>query len=286
MATLNSFLTTGFRLLADSSFSSQLYSTIDLMQSPPHVRSLQSDMTLQKMQKTLLTSGVQVVLTNTVDMTRFKLAWLNCATRCTELNVRAAQMTRQAIGREHQQFVIAGNIGAANVRVSHAEMVNAYAEQAEALAMGGVDCLWLEGFQSADELEAALTGCAIGSADLPIIATIALMEHTKFSAMIELLDQTTQVVALGVDATYGLTEFGQVLTTIETNKPVAIKGNLNALTTEFGSNHCVVELWQQFAQHASQHGATIIAGDELCDKTDLVVMSNVLAPTLLHPVAL
>lgn len=274
MTTLNSILTTYSQLLVDSSFAPQIYSTTDLLLSPAHVRALVPDSSLQNLQDAVIDSGVQVVLTNTYDMSRFKLAWLDCADRCSELNKRAAQMTRQALGRHRKHVAIAGNIGAANARVPYADMVNAYAEQAEALAAGGVDCLWLEGFKSPVELEAALAGCAIGSADIPIIATVALTQQPDLMTMLHLLDRTLQVASLGIDATYGLADFGHALAEINTSKPVAIKGNLNVLTTEYGLTLSVTELWQRFAQQVSMNGVRIIAGDEMCNMADLCAMSN------------
>ncbi len=279
MAILNSLFASYSHLLVDSSFSPHIYSTSDLQKSPPHARALVQEATLHAMQEALSAAGVQVVLTNTYDMTRFKLAWLDCAERCAELNTRAVQMTRQALGSMAEQMLIAGNIGAANARVPYAEMVNAYAEQAEALASGGVDCLWLEGFRTHEELEAALAGCAIGSADLPIIATIVLTRQPTFITMLRLLDSSQQVVSLGIDTGNGLTNYSHALAAINSKKPLAIKGNLNALTTECGMSMTVSELWERFAYQASVQGARIIAGDESCNSADFQAMSSALSKT-------
>lgn len=97
--------------------------------------------------------------------------------------------------------------------------------------------------------------------------------------MIRLLDNTPQVVSLGLDACNGLANFQHALATLSTTKPVAIKGNLNALTTEFGMTHCVSELWKQFAQQATAQGASIVAGDEWCNLEDMCVMSDALSTT-------
>ena len=274
MNTLNNLFSTSSQVFVDSSFSARLYATNELLSTPSPPRPLSQDSDMRKLRHAAAESVLQIVLTNTVDMSRFKLELLGRADRCADLNRRAARVTRRALGVRASNALVGGVIGASNARRLYAELVNGFAEQAEALAAGGVDLLWLEGFTSPRELEAALSGCAIGAAELPIVATVAFCQQPALMTMLYLLHNESRVVALGLDGSNGLAQFVEQVGAIRSDKPLVIKGNLNALTTEMGRALSAESLWSRFAQICAGQGVSIIAGDESCRASDFRAMHS------------
>jgi methionine synthase / methylenetetrahydrofolate reductase(NADPH) len=117
-------------------------------------------------------AGADVLETNTFGANRFKLATFGLADQLRAINVQGARIARRAA--RDQQWV-AGSIGPLGVRiepwgktgVDDAEA--AFAEQAAALAEGGVDLFMLETFRDVNELVAAVRAVRRVSS-LPIVA--------------------------------------------------------------------------------------------------------------------
>jgi methionine synthase I (cobalamin-dependent) len=97
------------------------------------------------------------------------------------LNRRAAEIAREAVGDEH---LVAGSMGPTGQLVepfgplTRELCVAAYAEQAQALADGGVDLLVLETFFALDEALWAIEGVR-GVTDLPLIASFSFDQGTR-----------------------------------------------------------------------------------------------------------
>ncbi len=107
-------------------------------------------------------AGADIIETNTFSATRIAQADYGTTELVRELNVAAAQLAREAIddahGRDGRRRFVAGAVGPTNVTlsisprvedpgyraVSFAELADAYQEQIEALAEGGVDLLLIE----------------------------------------------------------------------------------------------------------------------------------------------
>lgn len=116
-------------------------------------------------------AGADVIETNTFGANRFKLATFGLADQLHQINVQGARIARVA-GRE---VWVAGSIGPLGVRVEPwgktgiDEAERAFAEQAAALAEGGVDLFMLETFRDVNELTAAVRAVRSVST-LPIVA--------------------------------------------------------------------------------------------------------------------
>lgn len=132
-----------------------------------------------------LEAGADIILTNSFGGTANRLKLHQAENRVAALNSRAARLACQARDRhceDHgrsgpsKQKYVAGSIGPTGElfqplgMLSHAMAVDAFAEQANALAEGGVDLLWIETMSSIEEIDAALeAGLATG---LPVVATM------------------------------------------------------------------------------------------------------------------
>jgi homocysteine S-methyltransferase len=104
-------------------------------------------------------AGADVLETNTFGANRVKLASFGLADQVVAINRAGAALARQAAG---ESVYVAGAIGPLGVRIEPwgrtgvSEAEDVFAEQAAALAEGGVDLFILETFRDVNELSAAI----------------------------------------------------------------------------------------------------------------------------------
>ena len=137
------------------------------------------------------------MLTCTFGGTSIRLADGPFADRATELNRRAAELAREAVGHD---VLVAGSLGPTGQlceplgTLTHDEAADAYAEQAEALAEGGADLLVLETMFCQIEAGAAIDGVRRAT-DLPFVLAFSFDRGTR-----TMMGTTTaEVVALAVE---------------------------------------------------------------------------------------
>jgi homocysteine S-methyltransferase len=123
-------------------------------------------------------AGADVLETNTFGANRVKLASFGLGDRLHAINVQGARIARHAA---REEAYVAGAIGPLGVRVEPwgrtglDEAEAWFAEQARALADGGVDLFILETFRDINELGAAVRACrSVGR--LPIVAQVTTEE--------------------------------------------------------------------------------------------------------------
>lgn len=149
---------------------------------PYDLANLQAPELVLEVHKEYLDAGADFIETNTFSANRFRLSGLSVDVR--ELNLAGAKIARQAAG---ESGIVLGAIGPAGKpmepigHISRVEVVESAAEQAEALALGGVDGFFLETFIDVDELAAAIEGIRTVS-DLPIFAAKAYIEDGEMLA--------------------------------------------------------------------------------------------------------
>ena len=126
-------------------------------------------------------AGSSMVLTCTLGGTRFRLGHEGLEGRVADVNRRAAELARQAAGDD---VFVAGDMGptgqilAPYGPLTAAEAADGYAEQAAALAEGGVDFLLVETLSDLGEARAAVEG-ARRVTDLPILVTFSFDTHGR-----------------------------------------------------------------------------------------------------------
>ena len=271
MASLQYLLGGSTHLLADSSFSPQLFDYRQLLDANSSFAPKLDNASLRKLQKAYFSTDVNIVLTNTFDANRFKLSLLGLSDQCQRINEGAARQTRMGIIGHERHVAVAGNIGPCGTKVSHAEAINGYAEQAEALARGGIDCLWLEAFSSAEMIDAAITGCEIGAPQLPIIVTFSFTEGDRIPiGVLPIASAKTacprkQVIAIGADTGAGSLNTVQTLHQLRMACPEAVlvsKVDLNSAEIESAhenNSRTSVDAVADFARKSANAGARIIA---------------------------
>jgi methionine synthase I (cobalamin-dependent) len=147
-------------------------------------------------------AGSDLVLTCTFGATTPRLADGPLAGRTIELNVRAAELAREAVG---DGLLVAGSLGPTGQLVepygplTRDVCVEAYAEQSKALAGGGVDLLVLETFFALEEALWAIEGVQ-GATGLPLVASFSFDQGMHTMMGLSPTEVVAAVEPLGVAA--------------------------------------------------------------------------------------
>jgi len=136
---------------------------------------------VRELHRRFLEGGSNIVLTCSFGGTSLRFADERLAGRAVEINRRAAELAREAVGDD---LLVAGSLGPTGHLteplgpLTRHLAVATYAEQARALADGGVDLLVLETFFSLDEGLWALEGIQ-SATDLPLVVSYSFDQGTK-----------------------------------------------------------------------------------------------------------
>src|SRR6188474_3765694 len=120
---------------------------------------------IQGVHESMVAAGAEVVETDTFQASRLKLDEWGLADHTHEINVKAAQIARQAVGENR---FVAGSIGPTGHlpasedpslgQITFRELVTVFTEQAQGLLEGGADLIVIETAQDILEVKAAVFG--------------------------------------------------------------------------------------------------------------------------------
>jgi methionine synthase I (cobalamin-dependent) len=164
-----------------------------VVDAPDNVRALH---------RRFLDAGSDLVLTCTFGATTPRLADGPLAGRSREVNLRAAELAREEAGEDR---LVAGSLGPTGQLpepyglLTREVAVEAYADQARALADGGVDLLVLETFFALEEALWAIEGVQSVS-DLPLVMSFSFDQGTHTMMGLSPADVVAAVAPLGVAA--------------------------------------------------------------------------------------
>ncbi len=154
-------------------------------------------------------AGSDLILTNTFGGTRFRLALHKLEDRVVELNATAARLARSVVddvkAETARTILGAGSMGPTGElmepmgSMSPQACTSAFAEQAEGLAAGGADLLWIETISSLEEGEAAVAG-ARQACDLPICLTMSFDTAGRTMMGVTGTAAAELATGLGIDA--------------------------------------------------------------------------------------
>jgi 5-methyltetrahydrofolate--homocysteine methyltransferase len=140
---------------------------------------------LMELEGGFVKAGSDIILTCTFGGTRMRLKDSKYQDRAPELNIRAVELARKAAASAGRSDVlVAGSMGPVGGLIKpygplEAEEVKAtFAEQAKALAEGGVDLLVIETMFAFEETNAAFEG-AKSVTDLPIVVSFSYDRGTR-----------------------------------------------------------------------------------------------------------
>jgi 5-methyltetrahydrofolate--homocysteine methyltransferase len=160
----------------------------------------------------MVEAGAEVVETDTFQASRLKLDEWGLADHTLEINRRAAEIARKAVGENR---FVAGSIGPTGHlpasddptlgKVTFRELFEVFAEQAQGLVEGGADLLIIETAQDILEVKAAIFGAREAfrrtGRSVPIQASVSLLpQGGKMLLGTDIASALTTLEALRVDA--------------------------------------------------------------------------------------
>jgi len=164
-------------LLADGGMGTALFRRGLETGDSPELWNVDHPDRVEDVHREFIAAGADLVLTNSFGGNAYRLKLHQAEGRVHELNVAAAQAARRAVAAAGRAVLVAGSMGPTGEilapvgAVDPADAEAAFLAQAEALAAGGVDLLWIETMSSAEELTAAVD--AASRTGLPVCATMS-----------------------------------------------------------------------------------------------------------------
>jgi len=195
-------LTSGEVLIADGATGTLLQAAGLPTGTPGEAWVLDQPEEIMGLHRAYVEAGSQIILTTTFGGTRARLKAAGLAVQVAEINRRAAELARQVAGDE---FYVAGDIGPTGELMvplgplTYEAAVELFAEQAQALAAGGVDCIYIETMSDLNEAKAAVEGARQGC-DLPVFCTFSFDTHGRTSMGVSPAQAAQVMAALKVPA--------------------------------------------------------------------------------------
>jgi homocysteine S-methyltransferase len=166
----------GTLLYAKGVFINKCYDELNLTQ-PDMVRTIHQE---------YLNAGAEVIETNTFGGNSFRLMRHGLAEHVHEINLRGAQLAREAADafnlKMGTDILVAASVGPLGLRIeplgktAREEARASFRQQIAALAEGGVDLIMLETFGYLEELHQAILAAREAAPELQIVAQVTIDE--------------------------------------------------------------------------------------------------------------
>jgi 5-methyltetrahydrofolate--homocysteine methyltransferase len=195
-------LAAGDVLVADGATGTMLQSAGLPTGQPGEAWILERPEEIIKLHQAYLKAGSQLMLTSTFGGTRPRLKAAGLDAQVDQINRRAAELARQAAGDD---VYVGGDIGPTGElmpplgKLTYEHAVEVFAEQARALAAGGVDCIYIETMGDLNEAKAAVEG-AKQACDLPVFCTFSFDTHGRTGMGVSPAQAAQAMAEMGVDA--------------------------------------------------------------------------------------
>ena len=180
---LRALLATRPVLIADGAMGTNLFAQGLETGGSPEFWNLEHPEQVRAVHESFVEAGSDLILTNSFGGNRYRLMLHGAQERVAELNQAAARLARAVADAAGRPVLVAGSMGPSGEifapigSLSAQDGEAAFAEQAEALAAGGCDLLWIETLSATEELRAAVAGAA--RTGLPIVATMTFDTHGR-----------------------------------------------------------------------------------------------------------
>jgi 5-methyltetrahydrofolate--homocysteine methyltransferase len=268
-------------LLADGATGTNLFEAGLQTGDAPELWNFEHPDRIETLHRSMIEAGSDIVLTNSFGGSRHRLKLHKWQDRVAAVNETAAKIARHVAdtegARQGREIVVAGSIGPTGELfeplgpLTIAEGTEAFAEQARALAAGGVDVLWVETMSAKDEVTAAVAGA--GTTGLPIVSTLSfdtngrtMMGVTAAEAVAMFHSLTPRPIAYGANCGVGAAELVAAMLNMS---GAAAPGDVMVAKGNCGIPYFVEgkirydgtpELMADYARLARDVGARIIGG--------------------------
>ena len=219
-------------------------------------------------------AGSQIMTTNTFGGTRLRLGQHNHQHRVREFNVAGARLAREVADTAGHEVLVAGDLGPTGEilfplgTTQPEEARAAFAEQAAALAEGGVDFFLIETMSALEEVQAAIEGIRSVS-DLPIAVTMTFDTHFRTMMGVKPVQAVKAlydlgIVVLGANCGNGPAEIERIVTEMMSVKPedvhIIAQSNAGLPKIVDGEIHYdgTPEIMGEYALKMRELGVTII----------------------------
>ncbi|MDH3317941.1 MAG: betaine--homocysteine S-methyltransferase [Gammaproteobacteria bacterium] len=275
-------------LLADGATGTNLFAMGLPTGSAPELWNVEAPENVTALHQSFIDAGSDLVLTNSFGGNRSRLKLHDSEVRVAELNQAAAEIARRTADACGHKVVVAGSMGPTGELftplgpLTHDEGAEIFAEQARALAEGGVDVLWIETMSSKEELEAALAGGRVTG--LPLVCTLSFDTNGKTmmglspAELAKMCREATEPpLAFGANCGVGAPDLLAGLLSIDDDAldgaVVVAKANCGIPVFEDGeiSYTGTPELMANYARLAFDAGARIIGG--CCGTTPIHIVA-------------
>jgi 5-methyltetrahydrofolate--homocysteine methyltransferase len=264
-------------LLADGGMGTGLFQLGLVSGDNPELWNVEQPEKVASVHRGFVEAGSDIILTNTFGGNRYRLMLHRHEDRVAELNRAGARLAREVADAAGRPVLVGGSMGPTGEifqpvgTLAAADGEAAFAEQAEALAEGGVDMLWIETISAAEELAAALRGAA--RTGLPIVSTMSF--DTNGRTMMGLAPEAALDLAhampvrpIAFGANCGIGPADLVATVLgfaaraEPDELLIAKGNCGIPVFQDGHIHYsgTPEIMGAYARLARDAGARIVGG--------------------------
>ena len=262
-------------ILADGATGTNLFAMGLETGNPPEPWNLEHKYRIRSLHQGFVDAGSDLFLTNSFGGTSFRLKLHNLENQVFELNKAAGVLAREVADNADRLVIVAGAMGPTGEMIEpHGlmtpnEATAAFRAQAEGLAEGGVDVLWLETMYAMEELEAAID--AVKDIGLPVCATMSFDTAGKTMMGItpsNLAKRSKDLNLMGFGANCGigapdlLATINDISKSVEPDTVVISKANCGI--PEFVDGSIVYsgteELMSEYVKIAMNSGANIIGG--------------------------
>jgi homocysteine S-methyltransferase len=157
---------------------------------------------VREVHEAYVAAGADILESNTFAANRFKLSPRGLAEKVQEINVRGAELAREAAG---EKAWVAGSVGPLGVHIepfgpiAREEAREVFQEQARALAGAGVDLFVVETFAHRPEIEEAIRAIR-EEHDLPIVAQVSVGKGGVTVEGVDAGAAATRLAEAGADA--------------------------------------------------------------------------------------
>jgi 5-methyltetrahydrofolate--homocysteine methyltransferase len=152
--------------------------------------------------KAYINAGSDIILTNTFGGSQIRLKRDNLGNQCHKVNLRAAELARQAAGED---AIVFGDLGPTGELIaplgllSVKEVTESFAMQVNALVEGGVDAILVETMSDITEAKAALKGIRQVT-DLPVIISFSFDTRGRTMMGVKPEQAVDEIWPLGIAA--------------------------------------------------------------------------------------
>ena len=220
------------------------------------------------LQRAYVAAGSQVLLAPTFTAGRMYLSQHGLEGELKELNRCLVALSREAA--QGQAWVAGDMTTMGRADVPYETMLEYYHEQAQALAEAGVDLILCETLMGHDEAMAALEGCRMAAAELPVCCSFSVTADGMLYFGGSVYEAAPQVAEFGADAvgincSVGPDQLESVVRALRESLTVPVIAKPNAGMPEIddqGNAHYSMEA-ADFGRHmAALHraGASILGG--------------------------